>query len=122
MIFPQEFLDTLPRPNVEDYPLAADPFAPIGMPDAAWHPPNDPFPGMLESPRFNGTSNDTLARYYRRAYDAAISCAQPPIKPLLSAFVFRFVCKSEPISCPSADTDWNIGQVLAELDAQGFRK
>ena len=93
MIFPQEFLDTLPQPNVEDYPLAADPFAPIGMPDAAWHPPNDPFPGMLESPRFNGTSNDTLARYYRRAYDAAISY-----------------------------TDWNIGQVLAELDAQGFRK
>ena len=92
MVFPQEFIDTLPRPNVEDYPLAADPFAPIGMPDAAWHPPNDPFPGMLESPRFNGTSNDTLARYYRRAYDAAISCAQPPIKPLLSAFVFRFVC------------------------------
>ena len=91
-VVPEEFFRTLPQPDSTKYPLAAYPYAPIGMPAAAWHPPAAAMSGLLERPRFNGTANSTLARVYRRAYDAAI-----------------------------AYTDYNIGQVLAELNAQGFQ-
>ena len=52
-IAPKEFFDKLPGPPIDNYPLAADQFAPIGMPDAAWHPPADVH-GMPLSPAFNG--------------------------------------------------------------------
>lgn len=61
------------------------------MPEAAWHPPADVH-GMDETPAFNGTCNATRARVYRRAYDAAI-----------------------------AYQDYNIGQVLDELEALGHK-
>ena len=73
MIVPKEFFSLLPQPDWRLYPLAADPFAPVGMPEAAWHPPASAMSGLLESPRFNGTVNNTLSRIYRLAYDAAIS-------------------------------------------------
>ena len=87
---PREFFDILPGPPAAEYPLAANVYAPIGMPDAAWHPPADVH-GLTEDPTFNGTLNNyTRARVYRRAYDAAI-----------------------------AYTDYNIGQVLHELEILG---
>jgi iduronate 2-sulfatase len=91
-VVPQEFFDApaYPRPPAAEYPLATDTYAPIGMPLAAWHPPAD-VGGMGETPAFNGTCNETRARLYRRAYDAAITYQ-----------------------------DFNIGTVLAELDALGF--
>lgn len=55
-IVPSEFYDTLPIQRWQDYPVASDPFAPIGMPAAAWHPPAD-VGGMHELPSFNGTVN-----------------------------------------------------------------
>ena len=90
MIVPEEFFD--PLTAVDEYPVAAFPFAPEGMPLAAWHPPSPGISGLLETPRFNGTANETRSRVYRRAYDAAVSY-----------------------------TDYNIGRVLRELEAQGFR-
>jgi arylsulfatase A-like enzyme len=61
------------------------------MPEVAWHHPAAVH-GMGETPKFNGTSNSKRARVYRRAYDAAI-----------------------------AYTDYNVGKVLEELEALGFR-
>lgn len=89
MVVPEEFFDALPPAPA--YPLPGNPYAPVGMPAAAWHPPSPGISGLRESPRFNGTTNHSLVRIYRRAYDAAISY-----------------------------TDYNVGRVLAELDAQGF--
>ena len=88
-VVPQEFFTLLPQPRWQQYPLAADPFAPVGMPEVAWHPPAD-VGGMQETPAFNGTVNETRSRLYRRAYDAAV-----------------------------AYTDYNIGVVLSELEALG---
>ena len=91
-IAPGEFFDELPIKSWEDYPLAADPYAPVGMPDVAWHPPAD-VGGMGETPSFNGTFNATRSRQYRRAYDAAVSYQ-----------------------------DYNIGMVLAELARLGLEE
>ena len=67
MVAPQQFWETLPQPDWSEYPLAADPFAPTGMPEAAWHPPAPAMSGLLETPRFNGTANVTRSRIYRQA-------------------------------------------------------
>lgn len=83
--FPNEFLHHYP--DVSQIPLSANQFAPIGMPDMAWHPAADLGDAMNESPKFNGTCNQTRARLYRRAYYAAVSY-----------------------------TDYNIGRVLSALD------
>ena len=53
-VVPQEFFGFFPP--VEEIPLAAYVYAPIGMPDAAWHPPAD-VKDMVETPSFNGTVN-----------------------------------------------------------------
>jgi hypothetical protein len=90
-VVPEEFFGALPQPDWRKYPLPRFPFAPVGMPEAAWHPPAPAMSGLLESPRFNGTANQTLSKIYRQAYDAAISY-----------------------------TDYNIGQVLMEMKTQGF--
>ena len=81
--YPEEFLQHFPT-NLNDIPLADDTFAPTEMPDVAWHWPGDVH-GMNIS--FNGTSNATRARNFRRSYYAAISY-----------------------------TDYNIGRVLDTLD------
>lgn len=45
-VFPAEFLDYFPE-DLADIPLADDTYAPIGMPDAAWH-----FPAVRGTPRY----------------------------------------------------------------------
>lgn len=77
-------------PPPEQVPLPLDTFAPVGMPTVAWHPYAD-VKGMVEHPQFNGTVNMTRLHVYRRAYYAAISY-----------------------------TDYNIGRILARLDALGL--
>lgn len=74
----------------EETPTAADPWAPVGMPAVAWHPPAD-VKGMDESPAFNGTVNMTRSAQYRAAYYAATSYQ-----------------------------DYNIGVILAELEWLGL--
>ena len=88
---PREFFDALPPPSTMGLPL--DPYAPVGMPDVAWHPYADTGMGKLigMTPAFNGTVNLTKLQVWRRAYYAAISY-----------------------------TDHNIGMVLNELDALGM--
>ena len=91
-VVPTEFFDgaPFPRPPAGEYPLAVDQFAPVAMPMAAWHKPAD-VGGMAETPAFNGTCNETRARLYRRAYDAAVTYQ-----------------------------DYNIGMVLDELETLGL--
>ena len=85
---PKEFFDRLPQ-NVEDIPLPLNAFAPVRMPEVAWHPYAD-VSGMDECPSFNGTVNMTRLRVYRRSYYASISYQ-----------------------------DYNIGVILDKLDALG---
>lgn len=88
---PAEFFDDLPE--WEDIPPPADPFAPIDMPDAAWHTPADSGSCLNENPTFNGTSNTTRLQTFRRSYYAAI----------------RY-------------QDYNLGRVLDELETLGLAK
>eukprot|EP00039_Didymoeca_costata_P018294 m.332939 g.332939 ORF g.332939 m.332939 type:complete len:389 (-) comp17032_c0_seq1:1642-2808(-) len=81
-IAPKEFFDNLPPLN--DIPGPLDPFAPIGMPAVAWHPPAD-IHGLDETPAFNGTVNNTRSRVYRRAYYAATSYQDYNIGQVLDA-------------------------------------
>ena len=85
---PKEFFESLA--DLDEIALPLDPFAPIGMPEVAWHPYAD-VSGMQESPIFNGTVNMTRLRVYRRAYYAAI-----------------------------AFQDYNIGVILDKLDSLGL--
>ena len=78
--FPAEFLDLYPK-DLNDIPLATDPYAPVGMPQVAWHPPADVH-GM--NIPFNGTCNETRARNFRRGYYAAISYTDHNIGVLLN--------------------------------------
>ena len=52
---PREFFDRLP--DWRSIPLPVDPFAPVGMPEVAWHPYADVGSSMVETPPFNGTVN-----------------------------------------------------------------
>ena len=63
-IFPSEFLQFYP-PNLADIPLADDTYAPIGMPDVAWHFPADVHGFPIQ---FNGTANESRSRNFRRGY------------------------------------------------------
>ena len=67
-IAPKEFFDALPE--WEQIPLAADVYAPIAMPDAAWHFPADVHGMKIQ---FNGTCNRTRSALYRRAYYASVA-------------------------------------------------
>ena len=67
-VFPAEFLDYFPE-NLADIPLADDTYAPIGMPDAAWHYPADVT--EMDIP-FNGSCNATRSRLYRRACEPCV--------------------------------------------------
>ena len=67
-VVPHEFFDSLPA--WQDVPLAETRWAPVGMPDAAWHFPADVTEMSIE---FNGTCNATRSRLYRRAYYAAVA-------------------------------------------------
>ena len=78
--FPAEFLDQYPK-DLDDIPLASDPYAPVGMPQVAWHPPADVH-GM--NIPFNGTCNATRSRNFRRGYYAAISYTDHNIGILLN--------------------------------------
>merc|ERR1719272_138872 len=86
---PKEFYDRLP--HWSEVPLPLDQFAPVGMPQVAWHPYTD-VAGMVETPAFNGTVNNTRLHQYRKAYYASISY-----------------------------TDYNIGQILNKLEAVGHK-
>ena len=68
-VFPAEFLQYFPE-DLADIPLAEDTYAPIGMPDAAWHFPADVHGFPI---KFNGTCNETRSRNFRRGYYAAVS-------------------------------------------------
>lgn len=46
---------------LEDIPLAKDPYAPVGMPDVAWHYPADVHGLNI---KFNGTCNATRSRIW----------------------------------------------------------
>ena len=80
------------RRAASEIPLPQDAFAPVGMPQVAWHPYAD-VSGMAEQPAFNGTVNLTRLRVYRRAYYASISY-----------------------------TDYNIGQIIDRLEALDLAK
>lgn len=67
-VVPHEFFENLPA--WQDVPLAESRWAPVGMPDAAWHFPADVTEMVIE---FNGTCNATRSRLYRRAYYAAVA-------------------------------------------------
>ena len=73
-VFPAEFLQHFPE-DLDDIPLADDTYAPIGMPDAAWHYPADVHGFPI---KFNGTCNETRSRNFRRgcAFDR---CLRPPL-------------------------------------------
>eukprot|EP00038_Savillea_parva_P009173 m.181696 g.181696 ORF g.181696 m.181696 type:complete len:542 (-) comp15341_c0_seq1:76-1701(-) len=79
-VFPAEFLDYYPT-SLDDIPLASDPYAPEGMPPAAWHFPADVHGMDLSQP--NGTANFTRSRVFRRGYYAAISYTDYNIGMLL---------------------------------------
>ena len=78
--FPAEFLRFFPP--AERIPLAADPFAPQGMPPVAWHTP-----GNNLSPAFNLSfnGNATRSRIYRLGYYAAVAYTDYNIGRLLGA-------------------------------------
>ncbi|EDQ87636.1 uncharacterized protein MONBRDRAFT_27026 [Monosiga brevicollis MX1] len=67
-IVPKAFFDMIPP--WEEVPAALDPWAPVDMPLPAWHPAADVH-GL--SYGFNGTCNETISKWYRRAYYAAVS-------------------------------------------------
>ena len=67
-IVPEEFYTYFPAWS--DIALAADPYAPVGMPDVAWHYPADV--KGFDIP-FNGTCNKTLSKLFRRAYYAGVA-------------------------------------------------
>ena len=65
---PHEFYDNYPK--WQDIPLAKDVYAPIGMPEVAWHPPADVHGFSIG---FNGTCNATRSKIFRRGYYGAIT-------------------------------------------------
>ena len=104
-IFPAEFLHQFPA-NLSDIPLASDPFAPVGMPDVAWHYPADVH-GM--GIQFNGTCNETRARNYRRGYYAAIAYTDYNIGQLLDKLDDLGVAASTAVIV-FGDHGWQLGE------------
>ena len=80
-VFPAEFLQYVPE-DLADIPLAEDTYAPIGMPDAAWHFPADVHGFPI---KFNGTCNETRSRNFRRGYYAAVSYTVSSARSLLNS-------------------------------------
>eukprot|EP00730_Choanoeca_flexa_P007361 TRINITY_DN12321_c0_g4_i3.p1 TRINITY_DN12321_c0_g4~~TRINITY_DN12321_c0_g4_i3.p1 ORF type:complete len:605 (+),score=134.73 TRINITY_DN12321_c0_g4_i3:2-1816(+) len=78
-VVPKEFYDMIPA--ADDVPLAADQYAPIGMPEVAWHWPADVHGIDIT---FNGTIPPNISHHYRRAYYAAISYQDYIIGQVLS--------------------------------------
>ena len=72
----------------------ADQYAPIGMPEVAWHPFAD-VGGMQQTPAFNGTSNNTRAKLYRRAYDAAVSYQDYNMGKVLRQWMYDSDCDND---------------------------
>ena len=103
---PLEFFDLLPPPA--DIPLAANLFAPQGMPMAAWHPPAD-VKNMALSPPFNGTCNHTLSRLYRRAYYASVAFSDYNIGKVLGALGSLGMYNSTLVVVFS-DHGWQLGE------------
>lgn len=103
---PEEFFDMLPG-DLDTYPLAQHPYAPIGMPSVAWHSPGD-VGGMNAT--FNGTcSNITRARQYRRAYDAAIAYTDYNIGRVLEELDALALTNSTLVVL-LGDHGWNLGE------------
>ena len=106
-VFPSEFLDYYPS-DLDNIPLADDTYAPIGMPDAAWHPAADVH-GMEESPSFNGTCNETRARNFRRGYYAAISYTDYNIGVLLDT-LDELGLANDTVVAVMGDHGWQLGE------------
>jgi len=104
-IFPAEFLELYPS-NLDDIPLAQDTFAPVDMPEIAWHYPADVH-GMKI--KFNGTANMTRARIYRRAYYAAISYTDYNIGILLDTLDDLGLTSSTAVAV-IGDHGWQLGE------------
>jgi len=88
-VAPAEFWNYFPQ-SLGDIPLAKYPYAPVGVPEVAYHLTSRE-PGGFRHVPFNGTVNHHLARAYRRAYYATV-----------------------------AFTDYNVGLILAALDELGL--
>ena len=78
-VFPAEFLQHFPT-DLADVPLADDTYAPVDMPDPAWHFPADVHGFPI---KFNGTCNETRSRNFRRGYYAAVAYTDYNIGGLL---------------------------------------
>ena len=89
-VFPAEFLQYFPE-DLADIPLAEDTYAPIGMPDAAWHFPADVHGFPI---KFNGTCNETRSRNFRRGYYAAVSYTVSSARSLLRLAQLITACLS----------------------------
>jgi iduronate 2-sulfatase len=92
-VFPEKFLQLYPAPSVQ---LPSNPFAPAGMPDIAWQAYGETrsyadIKKLNATGAINSTLPDATVLALRRAYYSAVSY-----------------------------TDDNIGQLLAELKAQGL--
>lgn len=102
---PTEFFDNLH--DHQDIPLAAEQFAPIGMPEMAWHFPFEVH-GM-ERMSFNGTCNETRTRLFRRAYYAAVSYQDYNIGLVLQALQ-DFGLKDSSVVALFSDNGWHLGE------------
>ena len=103
-IVPHEFFDELPP--WQDLPLASDPYAPWGMPDAAWHYPADVTEMDIE---FNGTCNATRSKLYRRAYYAATAFQDYNVGAVLST-LDELELTNSTLTVLLGDHGWNLGE------------
>jgi membrane-anchored protein YejM (alkaline phosphatase superfamily) len=103
-VVPHEFFDSLPP--WQEIPLAANVYAPQGMPDAAWHFPADVTEMVIA---FNGTCNATRSRLYRRAYYAATAYQDHNIGAVLSE-LDKLQLTDSTLVVMIGDHGWNLGE------------
>jgi iduronate 2-sulfatase len=103
-VVPHEFFDALPP--WQEIPLAADVYAPVGMPDAAWHYPADVTEMVID---FNGTCNATRSRLYRRAYYAACAYQDYNIGMVLEELE-ELKQAEDTLVVMLGDHGWNLGE------------
>lgn len=103
---PRAFFSSLPPWS--NFTLNANLWAPIGMPNVAWHYPTDVH-GMEQNPSFNGTSNIRRAGLYRRAYYAAVRYADYNIGQILTT-LSRLKLADSTIVIVFGDHGWHLGE------------
>lgn len=103
-IVPHEFVDQFPE--WQDVPLPKFGYAPVGMPDAAWH-----FPGDVHGFNigFNGTCNETRTRVFRKGYYAAVSYTDYNIGKVLEALQ-DFGLADDTAVIIFGDHGWQLGE------------